>query len=622
MLKDVRLSNVLLNDGTRSKEHPELYVKTTSGQGAEREGAQVLSDATSLRHDFATYVNAFSNVKWHRYANVGDIVLTIVAKGTFDVTYVGYHKSLGEPRREVFDRASFELEDFEAVDYRFPESDATLFAFEVDTAGETLVREAYWHTEVEEDLLRPVELAIATTTFRKEDFVVPNIELIKREVLGCAEDVASHFTLHVIDNGRTLDADALEDERVHVHPNANVGGAGGFSYGMICAMEQEPKATHVLLMDDDVEVSAESIKRTYNLLRLVRDEYARSFISGAMLCLERPTQFKEDIGYIGQAATYGAAKTRLEEQGPFDVASLSDMIDLEALEPRRLNTYAAWWYCVIPVALIEEKGLGLPVFIRGDDAEYGNRVAEGFMTMNGICIWHLMSSGVFRAGMERYYPIRNSFIAQFASGIYQNIDFLPSLHYQFGLDLKTFNYASAEVCLMAVEDFLKGPEYLKHLNTERFNQQLSALNEKIVPIEELARELPEGLEYNIGDLEATSERSLATRLYDFLTFNGQRGPKALAQGGIAVIPYNGWYYPANEIRGKDTLVCLTEDGTGGVIRHKDRERFKRLNARYGQLLKEFHDREEELRQLWSSALGELTSVEFWKWYLADQAREA
>lgn len=621
MKTDLRLCNVLLHDGTRFDEHPDLYIRTSSTTGLEHDGATSLSDATCLRHDFATYFNSFSNLKWNRYCNLDGVYLRIVAKGSFDVLYTAYRQTLGEPQRVVLERRTHRLSEFQTVDYRFPQTDAPILAFEIISTGETLVREAYYYTRVDPAELRPVELAVATTTFRKEEFVIPNINQFKSEILGCDEAISSHFTLHVMDNGRTLDAQALEAERVHIHPNPNVGGAGGFSRGMMEALEQTPKATHVLLMDDDVQISPESIKRTYNLLTLVRDEYERAFVSGAMLCMEKPSQFKEDVGYMHPEGTYGAAKARLKDDGPFDVSSLADMMRLETIDPHRPHMYAAWWYCCIPVASIEEKGLGLPLFIRGDDAEYGNRVAQGFMTMNGICIWHLMSSGVFRAGMERYYPIRNSLIAKAASGIYQDINFLSSLHFQFGLDLKTFNYASAEICLMAVEDYLKGPEYLKHLNTERFNQELSQLNEKILPLDELERELPAGLDFNINELEATEERNLPTRLYDFLTFNGQRGPARLARGGVAVIPYNGWFYPANEIRGKDMLVALTQDGTGGVVRTKDRARFKRLLKRYRAVLRQLDKHGEEVRAAWAAARDELASVEFWKWYLADQARE-
>ena len=63
---------------------------------------------------------------------------------------------------------------------------------------------------------------------------------------------------------------------------------------MILAMEQQPKATHILLMDDDVAVSPESIKRTYNLLKILNDEYKNAFISGAMLNYEVGDEQWED----------------------------------------------------------------------------------------------------------------------------------------------------------------------------------------------------------------------------------------------------------------------------------------------------------------------------------------
>lgn len=42
---------------------------------------------------------------------------------------------------------------------------------------------------------------------------------------------------------------------------------------MIESIRQKPKATHVLLMDDDVVVLSESIKRTYLLLLLAKEKY-------------------------------------------------------------------------------------------------------------------------------------------------------------------------------------------------------------------------------------------------------------------------------------------------------------------------------------------------------------
>ncbi len=52
-------------------------------------------------------------------------------------------------------------------------------------------------------------------------------------------------------------------------PNKNAGGAAGFARGMLETM-REGHATHVLLMDDDVEVKPSALEKTYTLLSLLK----------------------------------------------------------------------------------------------------------------------------------------------------------------------------------------------------------------------------------------------------------------------------------------------------------------------------------------------------------------
>lgn len=49
-----------------------------------------------------------------------------------------------------------------------------------------------------------MELVLATTTFKKEGFVTGNIELVRRNIVESGEDIADHFNMYVMDNGRTL----------------------------------------------------------------------------------------------------------------------------------------------------------------------------------------------------------------------------------------------------------------------------------------------------------------------------------------------------------------------------------------------------------------------------------
>ena len=204
--------------------------------------------------------------------------------------------------------------------------------------------------------------------------------------------------------------------------------------------------------------------------------------------------------------------------------------------------------------------------------------------------------------------------------MYPGVDFLTSAYVTFSLDLKTFNYDAAELGIMAIEDFLKGPEYLKHVNSADLFKPVMSKNETLVPLSEINDPQVRDADFNPALLYAEQDRSLPTRVFDFLTYNGHRGPKSLAHGGLGVIPFDGWYYPPNEIRGKDRLLAVTRDGTQGILRTKDRERFKQLLKRYNAAMKDLGARRDEVSQQWAAAREELTSLKFWKWYLADQQK--
>lgn len=623
MLVDYRLCNVLLADGTRSEEYPDLYVRYGSRLHETGDGSYALSDPSYAVYDFATYFNAFSYAKWRRYAMVDEVRLRVVARGTFDVILTAYENTQARPRRVVLDRQSFSFEDEPGVaDLAYPQTDGVLVSFEIVTKSPTSLEEAYYYTRIDEDLPRPVELSVAMTTIGKEAYVKANVALFKEQLLSSDEPIANHLTLHVVDNGRTLDPELLEagTTKVHVHPNPNVGGAGGFTRGMIESLEQEVEPTHVLLMDDDVQVSPESLKRTYALLSLARDEYVDALISGAMISLERQDEFYEDMGYVTNAGIFRPVKEPRSDDDRYCIGDLEDVMHLEVVANHNNNCYAAWWYCCIPAAVIRKNGLPLPLFIRGDDVEYGNRVATNIITMNGICIWHMTFALKFRAALERYQTVRNCLIAQATTGVYPGIDFLTSHYTNFSTDIKTFNYDAAELGIMAIEDYLKGPEYLKHVDSDQLFKLVMSKNENLVPIEQIDDPRIRHMDFNPQLLYQVQNRSIFSKLFDFLTVNGQRGPARLAKGGMGVIPHDGWYYPPNEIRGMDTLLVVSRDGTEAAIRRKDRERFKVLWERYNAVMKSFKERGAEVAAEWAAARAELTSFEFWKWYLQDQAK--
>lgn len=607
---DYRLCNVLMSDGNRTNDYPDLYYKQKKPIGVE-DGQFRFSQPSYSKYDFATYFNAFSFQKWKRYTVIDNVWIRIVARGSFRVEFTEYRATQAAPKRDVVADRKYDFDDYGVVDFEYPaDTDAALLAFEITTFSMLDVKEIYYYTKIDESKLRDVELAVATTTFQKEDFILPNIELVKREVLGCDEPIAGHFTFHVVDNGRTLDKEALEGSGVFIHPNPNVGGAGGFTRGMIEAMEQEHKATHVLLMDDDVQISPESLKRTYNLLTLVNDEYVDAFLSGAMLSYEKQDEFYEDIGYVRHYGVYGPVKNHA------DLSRLEDIVRLETVQSKRGNKYAGWWYCCIPMTSIDKYGLPLPLFIRGDDAEYGNRCSKHFITLNGICIWHLTLAYKFRAAFERYQVPRNSLIAQATTGIYQDVDFIRNFKDNVQLDLKTFNYDAVELSLQAIEDFMKGPDFIKQADGSALIKELTKKNDKLLPIDQIDEYVIDSVEFDPQFLYQPQNRTFFQRAFDYLTVNGHRFvPKFMLKDDVAVIPYDGWYYAPNQIRRHTKLLSVTRDGREALYRTMDRARFKPLYKRYKKDLALYERNKKSIDEAYSNARKELTSVEFWKHYL-------
>ena len=627
-----KLANILLDDTPQFLEAPALLCRSTAPfVRTERGGVEWALEGAG-QHDFTTFFNALSVKKWRSYTVAHEFRLHLEVRGAAF--------TLVQTRADLF---SWDAADIEGTELAVGASDewheveVTMAAaeadviegFRIEVADETSVylRNSFYYTLVDEAQVRPVELALCTTTFKKERYIEHNISLVKERILASDEPVAAHFTQHVVDNGRTLDVAALEAPRVRIHPNANVGGSGGYAYGMICALEQEPRATHVLLMDDDVVINPESIIRTYNLLAIVNEEHEGDFVEGAMMDLFQPDVRWEDTGYVTFDGDCIPLKLPARAGQLHEVVANEldqTMAGYEGYEDRA-HQYGGWWYCVIPVSVIEANGLPLPVFVRYDDIEYGLRCHARFMTMNGICLWHPSFVRRYSAAVERYQVTRNALVAQFTTGVAGEADFLKKLYHTVQLELKKFNYTNAELALEGFEDFLKGPEFLTEPGrTEERFLWANRNAERLVPFSELRGQAErEGV--SLADIQTADSqkatnagemRSMPQRLWDFATFNGQRLAAGYTKPGpAAIIDVAGWLYPGERIRRRDTIVAVDLENQRGVIRHLDKRRFNEVWGRYKRDLREFKAREAELRRAYGEARERLTSVAFWKQYL-------
>lgn len=622
-MTNFKIANILLSEDPQFLGSPAMLCHSTRPWLAANNGEWLLKGPGT--HDFTTFFNALSVQKWREYTVAQDYVLHLEVKGaacTFVQTYANAFSYYSTPVEgsELAIPASDDWQTFD-IDLQVVPTNV-LVAFQLTCEGDIYLKNSYYAAKVDQAQVREVELALCTTTFKKEAYITRNIGLVKKEILGSDELIAKHFNMHVVDNGRTLDADALASERVTVHPNDNAGGAGGFARGMIEAMGQSPVATHVLLMDDDVLISTESIKRTYNLLCLLNDEYKDAFVSGAMMNMDEPYIRWEDMGFM---AWFGGCRP-LKPTMRMDV--LHDVVNNESFDipsyiegwEDQSQHYAAWWFCVIPMTQIKKNGLPMPVFVRFDDVEYSLRCKPKFITMNGICIWHMSFHLRYNAAQERYQTTRNQLIDAYTWDFAPLSNFNKQIKEAFEMEVTKFNYTNAALLLDGLEDFLKGPEWIMQPVAQKAFMDANKHAEKLVPFEDAKEELEKlGVDVNeLTDWKITRDWPLS-RTQNFIwnrTQNGNVGATSYTKKGkVVVVDAVGWALPRARLMHAETVVAVDVPNCKVAIRHLDREKYQEVKARFDKDMRELRSRDKELKKAYSSKAKEMTSVEFWKKYL-------
>lgn len=641
-----KLANILLEMNDETRRFPSMMYRASGPVDySEADDSLAFEDTIS----FLTYFNGLSCGKWRKYTVADRFRLHVDLMGDpCDLEVIGVLtdevslEAAPDPfkiapdlsaKREAAESASgamirFEgASDYTSVDVEVDCDQFVIVGFKLATEGVTAIRNAYWYAEVDEMLIRPIDLALVTTTFKKEQYVVPNIETVKREVLGSDDAIADAFHMYVIDNGRTLDAERISDTGVTVIPNANVGGAGGFARGMIAAIESEcvgygRRYTHVLLMDDDVKVFPESFKRTFNLLSITREEYKDAFINGAMLQAQQPNVQFEDVAHVMKSGAYHRIKGYLCMDVLADVA-LNEAIDVEVPD-----AYGAWWYSCIPLSAIEEYGLPLPIFFRCDDVEYGLRCQPTYMTMNGICVWHDMFDDRFRASVDGYQYMRNFSIVMACSGDASLVPHALRAGRMATIFLRNLAYENAELVVAGLEDFLKGPQLIMEPDGESIFKTNNAACEELLPLDEaidvFLEEHPElegklrGFRPNESMLSMDVPLSVTRLMRIVRTFPYDKHllPDALLSDtpGTAYYGYTS-SVPGFDQMAKRVIVACGRDGSRAHVRVMDRERDRSIRKRLAAVTFQFFRNGARIKADYKNAMPEMTSVAFWKDYL-------
>lgn len=344
--------------------------------------------------DTGTYFNSFSVQKWKEYTRIEKLKLNGILSGNFIFEVYERYLLNGSVQEQCIYNKEFSLLQEESVCLEIlPQRNDSMCFVRIKAITETIVKDMHFYSDclVHEE----VNLAVVICTFRREVYIERNIEQITERIIDNNNSILhNHMDIIIVDNGQTLN---LNSKKCRVIKNRNTGGTGGFTRGILEVLRQKEKKnyTHILLMDDDVDIEPESIERMYSMLCQLNDNYKKSFIGGSMLRLDE-TCVQEEAG-----ATWDGI---LHPQGKgYDLRNSRNILLNDQIY---LVDYNAWWFCCMPISEIGFDNLPLPFFIHCDDMEYGLRNAKSWILLNGICVWHEIGSA--RKNIVRdYYDVRN-----------------------------------------------------------------------------------------------------------------------------------------------------------------------------------------------------------------------
>lgn len=441
------LQHIIWPKACASEKTNELYYHTNIAVENRNESV-IIAPETELKLD--GYYNAFISSVWKEKTTVESVSFLVRLTGTGTV-------QLRDEQDRILDSA--EYHDSKVELQTFDLSTKMLYLC-ICAKSCTTVLEGQIETDA---VTRQINLTLVTCTFNRKESLFSNLDYISKK----NKEESYKGTMNricVVDNAKNIEENEVNAYNVEVFPNPNTGGAGGFTRGLKEAIK-DSDMTHVILMDDDVEVSFEAIYRTKSLLSVLKGDYHDNFIGGAM--------FRMDTPWVLHAS--GEEWNNSFRINPYKDVDLTQRKNVSlVMENRARNqAYAGWWYCCVPRTHIENKGFPLPLFLHVDDVEYSLRSKKQPIFLNGIAIWHEEFDDK-RSSVIEYYDTRNRLIV---NSIYKKDfskkDVIYVAFERFYSTVFRYRYKDYALSCKAIEDYLRGPDWLYGLDSEAYNGTLS-----------------------------------------------------------------------------------------------------------------------------------------------------
>ena len=600
-------------DQTRSARHPENVL--------DRFRLRIPADT---RVSFGTYFNAFAASYWRMWSILDAVTLHVRLSGHGTVIV---YRSTADGRAQRVASASTEDEGEDRGEFSFPLSldpfgDGGWYWFDVTAgsvtvgSGDAVVEEAWWAGEV------PLERAIFGTatvgiTVIRPESCVPLLGQLADDpdVMKVLDEVV------VVDQGTSRVADEADFSRIdqamggklRVLHQRNIGGSGGFARSQYEAVKAG-RSDYVLIFDDDIVAEPESILRAVTFADLA---ITPTLVGGHMFSLFSRSQLHSFGETINQWRYWWGAAPGVRPE--HDLAR-RNLRQTPWLHQRIDGDYNGGWMCLIPRVVLEDIGLGLPLFIKWDDAEFGVRAgAAGYPTvsMPGVAVWHVPWTDKNDAlDWQAYFHQRNRTVTALLHSPYEHGGRVvrESFNHQVK-HLLAMQYSVAEVRLKALEDILLGPEHLhagilevlpqvRAMRAQHLDAQAQPHPKAFPPVKaKPPRHGKEPTEPRGAVGQLTSALSGTVRQVLPLSQTARINPEARVPARDA-----RWW----RLGQLDSAVVSTTDGTSATWYRRDPVLFRQLLARTVAVHERFAREWPRLSRAYREALPDIASLHAWE----------
>ena len=577
------------------------------------DGRRGLKPGLHERVSLGTYFNAFPASYWRRWTTINGVRLSVSTVGAGDVIV---YRSNARGVIQMVDSATVEADGTLTFDLGFDNFiDGGWYWFDIVSRSENFALvEAEWQAPPALELVESgKKLTIAITTLNRTAYCVELLRTLASDPDALdgidAVIVTDQGTQKIRDEARFAEVEAALCGRLRVIDQVNAGGSGGFSRGMLETISAGT-SDYVMLLDDDVVAEPEGIRRALTFARLCTSP---TIVGGHMFDMYDKTKlhaFAESVDTYN--FLWGPVTPSRHDFGS------SNLRQTTWIHQRFDVAYNGWWMSLIPVEIIREIGLSLPVFIKWDDAEFSLRAQEhGYSTVSlpGSAVWHV--SWVDKddsRDWQAFYHARNRLVAALLHSPHPHGGRLALSNLASDVrHLLTMDYYTVKLRQLAYESVLAGPDKLHAELTTRL-PQIRALA-KNYRESTLVGDLSEFDGFPSTSYVGNDESPVrGIKVFRFLLTNFIRHGLTKPHAGSSIRPdvhlsraAPWWIVPSF-----DSVAITNAEGSGVAWHVRDRAKFRSLL--WSSLTKNLRYRSEwsRLSSAYKANLSSITSEEAWR----------